>query len=112
MDLSIVLLLAAAMASGLFASLRWWQEPTGGSELRTWLHGASAMLVLLALLLSLDHHAAGNAQRLAAVFLAVATGMLMFLQRQRQRRFSRPLLGLHVGFALLALWVAIDRLGT
>ncbi len=110
MALSITLLLGATIASGLYVTLRWLKEPTEGSELSTWLHGGCAMLVLLALLLSLDHNVAGNAQRLAGIFLAVATGMLMFLQRQRQRRFSRPLLGLHVGFGLLALLVAVSWL--
>lgn len=97
--------LLLALATGLWVLPPWWRADLG-DERRTLVHGLSAGAVLLALLLNLDNHAAGHGLALLAGFFALATGMLLFLMRQRQRRFPRPLLLLHGGLAIAALGLA------
>ena len=89
--------------SGLWLWQRWRQEQAELPELRVMLHGLCAAAVLVALLLGLDHQGRGDGLRLLLIFLAISTGMLLFLKRQRQRQFPQSVLRNHVIFGLAAL---------
>lgn len=95
------LLLAAA--TGLWVLPAWWRGERGFDERRANLHGSSAALLLIALLIALDHQAPGDAWLLLICFLTIATGMLLFLLRQRQQRHPRWLLLVHGAAALAAI---------
>lgn len=103
MMLALAVLIALACVSGVWAWLGWRQRSPDPDQARPYLHGASAALVLMVLLLGLDNHAPADMPRLIALFLAIATGMLLFLKRQRQQAFPRPLLWLHVAASVGAL---------
>ena len=103
--------LGLAAFTGVIAAAHWLGQPGKGPEWRTYAHGSMAGLVLITLLLGLDHQDPGAGPRLAGIFFTIATGMLLFLQRQRQQRFSLGLLGLHVSFALLAILIVGFQFG-
>ncbi len=99
----LLLLLIPALLSGLYVWWQWRDADRPVEEIRAYAHAASAALILLSLLLSLDNQAAGDAPRLLGIFLCIATGMLMFLQRQRLQKRSRALFWTHLGCTGLVL---------
>ncbi len=111
MLLALFIGLLLASASGLWLWLSWRQQPAQVPETRVALHGLATAAVLVCLLLGLDNHGQSDGLRLLLVFLSVATGMLLFLKRQRQGVLAGRLLLIHLVLALLALaavaWVLI-----
>ena len=106
MLIALAILLVAACASGLWVWLVWRKQPLRLEERRAFVHGLSAALVLVLLLLSLDQHGSSDGPRLLLIFLSIATGMLLFLKRQRQQSFPSVVLIAHVVLALAGLsWV-------
>lgn len=104
MLLALFISLLLATFSGVWLWLRWRQQPS--SELaprRVAAHAISAAGVLVCLVLGLDNHGEHDGWRLLAVFLAISTGMLLFLKRQRLRQFPQRLMLLHGLFAAVAL---------
>lgn len=104
---ALLLSLLLASLTGLWLWLRWRQQPVKElAPLRVGAHGVAAAAVLVCLVLGLDNHGAHDGWRLLAVFLAISTGMLLFLKRQRQRQFPAALMALHILFAVAALALA------
>jgi hypothetical protein len=117
MTTTLAALILLASLSGLWVWLDWRRaaadQASGArlaklTEIRSFAHGLAAGLVLIALLLGLDNHAPQDAPRLIILFLCIATGMLLFLKRQRLQAFPGGLLIVHAGMALLALLLAVQ----
>lgn len=89
-------LLVLCALSGAVVWQQWQRKDRPVDDARAYAHAVTAGLVLLALLLTLDHHAPSDKPVLLGIFFSIATGMLMFLQRQRQQRRSSILLALHL----------------
>ena len=106
MLLALAILLSIACASGLWVWLSWRKQPLKLAERRAFAHGLSAAFVLALLLLGLDQHGASDGTRLLLIFLSIASGMLLFLKRQRQYSFPQGIFIAHVLLALAGLaWV-------
>ncbi len=100
--MAMLILLVLACITGVWVWADWRLTPARADETRAYAHAAVTALILGLALLSLDQEA-DDAWRLLGLFLAIATGMLLFLKRQRQRAFPPRLLWLHVGFAVLVI---------
>ena len=66
----------------------------------------NVMLVLGLLVLGLDQHEPTHGAGLLVIFISLATGMLLFLKRQRQQAFPGALMLLHGLLGSLAVALA------
>ena len=103
MNSILLVLLCAAVLSGLWVWMQWRKRPPHMSDMRAYTHAAVAALILITLVTGMDQHAPGHGLRLLGIFLTIASGMLLFLKRQRQNAFPGLLLAAHVGMSLIAL---------
>lgn len=103
MAYALLILLTVACASGLWLFFSWRRDGLKLSESRVFMHGIAAGGVLMALLLDLNHETSADTARLLLVFLGLASGMLLFLQRQRLRRLNSRLAWTHLGLGFTAL---------
>lgn len=104
----LMLLLIVCSLSGVTAWWQWRRRERNPEDLPAYVHGVAAACVLIGMLLMLDNQNPGDKPLLIGIFFSIATGMLLFLQRQRQQRHSNAVLGLHLlstGLALIALGV-------
>ncbi len=103
MNSVLLALLCAAALSGLWVWAEWRKHPAHMRDMRAYVHAAVAALILITLVTGLDQHESGHGLRLLGIFLTIATGMLLFLKRQRQNAFPGLLLAAHVGLSLIAV---------
>ncbi len=102
---ALFVLLCGAALSGLWVWMQWRQRAAVMDDVRPYVHGALAALVLVTLVMSLDQNDPEHGWRLLAIFLTIATGMLLFLKRQRQHAFPGALMALHIALGAVALGV-------
>lgn len=103
MLVSLLIALVCAGLSGVWVWLSWRKKAYEVAEIRIAAHAVTAAAVLIALFLTLDNHGSDDGLRLLAVFLSIATGMLLFLKRQRQRLFPQALMLAHLLCGLAAV---------
>lgn len=106
MAVALLLALGAAALSGLWVWRQWRQQPMRMDDARIFAHGAAAALVLGLLVLGLDQHEPTHGAGLLVIFISLATGMLLFLKRQRQQAFPGALMLLHGLLGSLAVALA------
>ncbi len=92
----------AAVLTGLLL-LRSWRAAQAGSAGATALHGLAGSAALLFLLIAPGGKNAAYAWALAGLAATIATGMVMFLIRERRQQFPARALWLHAAAAALAL---------
>ncbi|MGJ8668431.1 MAG: hypothetical protein ACSHXK_02985 [Oceanococcus sp.] len=102
---TLLIALLCASLSGVWLWFSWRRQGPELPELRVGLHALIAAAALVVLVVALDNHGSDDGLRLLAVFFSIATGVLLFLKRQRQRQFPNTLLIAHVLCALAAIAV-------